>query len=105
MDERSGYYDALDAYEEEIGGRSANNARYLPSPGDIEQRITDLRWLQEQGFNQRFIASVLQFDTPTLDVVVKMVKRHGPFETYKRLRIFLAPTEYDLECPDTPDPE
>jgi hypothetical protein len=96
---RFDHYDSEQAYNEAIEKNlGPNQIRYLPSPQDIEKRKSELLWLQQCGFNSRFIASVMQFEMPRLAKVRKMVDRWGADETYNRLLPFLSETEYDDEC-------
>lgn len=79
------------------GMETQDKHAYLPSPAEIEQRKSMLLWLQCQGFKQRFINAVMRFDHPGYDFVCRMVERHGPRETERRLEEFLPQTEYDNE--------
>ena len=103
FDERAEHYDSWSAYCETVerhqqGGRStADRGAFLPDPDEIEVRIAMLRELQGHGFNERFIASIMQHDTPTISVVRVAVARCGPRATWLRYRNFLETTEYDDE--------
>ncbi len=99
---RSEYYKSWETWLEtterhEEEGRSEDKGAYLPDPVEVEIRIARLKELQRLGFNDRFICSVMQHDTPTMRKVRQMVARYGVSETYRRCKPFLAPTEYDKE--------
>lgn len=93
-------YDSNAAYraalaEHASGGRcTPDRGAYLPSPAEIAARIAMLRELRGYGFNDQFISSIMAHDTPRLEVVRGMVRRHGPTETWRRCKYFLADTEY-----------
>jgi hypothetical protein len=96
-------YDGQENYEYTIeehvtpGGSREDFGAYLPEPTIIEQRKKELNWLKRQGFGNRFIASVMQFDCPSVKTVKAMIiKRNlSPEEVAKRLRNFLESNEYD----------
>jgi hypothetical protein len=67
---------------------------YLPSPAEIEWRCHELRWLESCGFCRAFIVNVMEYDNPEFERIVRMVRRHGVEETYRRCKEFLFPTEY-----------
>lgn len=96
-------YDSWEAFDEtrqrhKQGGRfTPDQGAYLPSPDQIEIRKAMLAELRSYEFNERFICSIMQHDTPTIEVVRRMVQRYGPEETWRRCKHFLAVTEYDHE--------
>jgi hypothetical protein len=87
------YYSELWLHRAEVRGRQP----YLPSPAEIEWRCRQLRWLQEQGFCRAFIVNIMEYENPCIERVEQMVARHGAYETYRRCREFMVPTEYDAE--------
>ena len=67
---------------------------YLPSPAEIKLRGLQVRWLEQCGFRRSFIVNVMEYDNPEFERIVRMVRRHGVEETYRRCKEFLFPTEY-----------
>jgi hypothetical protein len=84
---------------EEQGKLREDRKAYRPAPFDIEQRIQDLRWLQSQGFKNRFIACVMQQEHPTIEKVVHLIDVKGwtAEEVYLHFKNELPRTEYDRE--------
>lgn len=70
-----------------------DKAAYLPNPDEIKLRGLQVRWLTELGFNNIFIESCMRWDSPRIEVVEKMVAKHGVEETYRRCRPFLVSNE------------
>lgn len=70
---------------------------YEPTEAEISERRDILDWLQSCGFSNRFIASIMQFDCPGIDLVSKLVRKYGVTETIRRLEPMLEHTEYDEE--------
>jgi len=88
------YFYALECHtERNVKGRLT----YMPSPADIYRRRLELHWLEWHGFNDHFIASVMEHDMPCFERLFQMVERHGIEETYHRCLPFLADTEYEGE--------
>ncbi len=58
---------------------------YSPSPDEIRNRAKILMWMQDQKWNDDFITSVMMYNSPSIETVLKMVKRHGPEEARKKL--------------------
>ncbi len=77
-----------------VGRNVRGREVYVPSPSDVDRRIVEVRWLQEQGFCHAVIASVMEHDCPTLERVKQMVLRHGVRETCRRIRWFIENSEY-----------
>tara|TARA_R110000751_G_scaffold152635_4_gene257779 strand:- start:7684 stop:7833 length:150 start_codon:yes stop_codon:yes gene_type:complete len=48
-----------------------------------------LQILKSWGFNEAFVASVMQADTPTFATVEDSVKRHGVATTWERYKDFI----------------
>jgi len=48
-----------------------------------------LHALKNWGFNDAFIASVMQWDTPTFPTVETSVQRYGPEATWERYKDFI----------------
>lgn len=92
FDQRVDYYNSDECFE-----RAPKNCPYMPSPTIIEERKALLKELRGYGFNERFICSIMQHDTPTIEVVRASVEKYGPSKTWRRYRNFLASTEYDIE--------
>ena len=61
---------------------------YLPSPDEIRNRAKILTWMQDQKWNDSFITSVMIYDSPSIELVWKMVNRHGSKEARKKLMEF-----------------
>jgi len=97
-DAESDYELALERIMEE-GSRAPDYGAYMPAPEDIKRRKSDLMWLQICGFGRGFIASVMQFEAPTINFVRNMVDVQGihPDKVAKLLRPFLEITEYENE--------
>lgn len=79
------------------GGEGIEDYRaYLPNPDEIEQRKLELRWLQRLGFTDRFIASVMQKDSPPIAMVME-ARRRGltAVGIAVKFEAFLEPNEYD----------
>jgi len=108
---RAAYYESWTAYREALellrlypagrlpGGEGIEDYRaYLPSPAEIEQRKIQLRYLQRLGFTDRFIASVMQKESPPFAMVMK-AKRRGltAAQIAAKFEAFLEPTEYDRQ--------
>ena len=109
---RAAYYESWTAYREAMellrlyptgrlpGGEGIEDYRaYLPSPAEIEQRKVQLRYLQRLGFTDRFIASVMQKDSPPFAMVMG-ARRRGltAAQIAAKFEAFLEPTEYDGQC-------
>ena len=107
--QRAEYYESWTAYRQAMelltlfpggrlpGGEGIEDYRaYLPNPNEIEQRKLELRWLQRLGFTDRFIASVMQKDSPPFAMVME-ARRRGltAVEIVVKYEAFLEPTEYD----------
>lgn len=71
------------------GRTSVDQGSYLPSPDEIALRRFMLHSLKSWGFNEAFVASVMQADTPTFAMVADSVKRHGVAGTWERYRDFI----------------
>lgn len=84
-----------------MGQHDTKHPNYLPSPEIIKQRAQTVKWLQDLGFNSRFICSVMQHQIPDIELVKKMVLKDGAEQTFYKLLPFLAKTEYDKECSNT----
>lgn len=109
--DREALYDAEADYERALetimreGSRAPDYGAYMPAPEDILRRKRDLVWMQVCGFGQGFIASVMQFECPTIYFVRNMVEVQGihPDEVARRLRPFLEITEYECDNEDEED--
>ena len=101
--DRESLYDAEADYERALerimreGSRAPDYGAYMPSPEDILRRKHDLVWMQVCGFGPYFIASVMQFECPTINFVRNMVEIQciHPDDVARRLRPFLEITEYE----------
>ena len=88
-------YDSWAAYWEttnrhgQPGRSSVDQGSYLPSPDEIADRRKMLQILKSWGFNEAFVASVMQADTPTFATVEDSVKRHGVATTWERYKDFI----------------
>jgi len=103
-DSSTDYRLALEHLRRYSGGRLPGGKRlkdygaYLPSPEEIEQRKRQLRYLQRLGFTDRFIASVMQNDSPTFAMVLGATRRGlTAAEIAAEFKRFLKRTEYDAE--------
>ena len=67
---------------------------YMPTPERVLERAADLRWLEEMGFDEILIGSVMDFDMPIIEVVRRLVERCGTFLTRQMLDPFLVKGEY-----------
>lgn len=61
---------------------------YSPTPNEIRTRAKILLWMQDQGWNDDFITSVMIYDSPEIEVVWKMVSKYGAAIAYKKLMEF-----------------
>lgn len=68
-----------------MAGKEDVNA-WLPSPADIEERCRMVRWLDQQGFPNRWIGCIMQNDNPDYQTVVELVERIGAEAAIKQLR-------------------
>lgn len=88
-------YDSWAAYWETLarhtkpGPTPVDQGSYLPSPDEIHIRRFMLHSLKSWGFNEAFVASVMQADTPSFDAVAASVARHGVEGTWRRYRDFI----------------
>lgn len=76
-------------YEDEVDGFRG----YLPDPDEVDERLELLRYLQGLGLHRRIIGSTMIHGTPTLEVLLRMVARHGVEETHRRLEPFIEETD------------
>ena len=88
------YHDTLKRHASGVGSREDFGA-FLPSPDVVRERIGQMRWLGLLGFDNRFLCSIMQYDCPSIELVRRMVAKHGPQETRRRLLGMLEKTEYD----------
>lgn len=79
----------LDAHENRMS-RDDFDA-YLPSPLEVEQRKQQLRWLQENGFDENAVERVMLADDVAFKKVVAAVRDYGLVQTERRLKRLLAP--------------
>lgn len=88
-------YDSWAAYWEttnrhhQPGKTTVDHGSYLPSPDEITIRRNMLHSLKSWGFNQAFVASVMQADTPNFKAVADSVARYGVEGTWERYRDFI----------------
>lgn len=66
---------------------------YMPSPAEIEERRVLLEELQDRGLPDALITSVMVEDTPTLEVLRRMLRRYGVQETWRRVKPFIVDEE------------
>jgi hypothetical protein len=50
----------------------------LPSPKEIEDRARMIAWMSDMKLNSAIVSSTMQKDHPRFDLVIRMVRRHGP---------------------------
>lgn len=67
---------------------------YIPSPQEIDERCRMIRWLNQQGFKQKLIYGVMQFDHPGFALVRRLTAKHGPREAERRLMPFLEDVKW-----------
>lgn len=79
-----GYYETVERLSNPMAPREDRGA-YLPTPREIRKRIGTMRWLQEMGFDNVFINSVMQHECPTIELVRQFISKYGPEETKRRL--------------------
>lgn len=77
------------SYEEEA---ASFHEHYLPNPDELSDRIALLHKLQNLGLHPKLIGSVMVYDTPTVEVVLRAVARYGPAETWRRYQHFIEET-------------
>lgn len=65
---------------------------YLPNPDELQARIELLHKLQMLGLTWKVIGSIMMYDSPCLEVVLRMVRRHGAKETCRRCEPFCEET-------------
>ena len=58
-------------------GRCEDGCVYLPDPDEVQQRASDLDWLQELGFDNCVIESVMRYDHPTIDWIDRQINIRG----------------------------
>lgn len=81
-----------DAYTWQLYYRQVATLRecdYLPDPDELEGRIALHDTLKAIGVHPRLIGSVMVHGVPTLAVVLRMIKRYGPEETWHRCEPFV----------------
>ena len=67
---------------------------YLPPECEVLRRAGNLRWLLENGFDEDVIGSVMDFDMPTFETVVRLVMTYGVETTRKKLDPFIVKVKY-----------
>lgn len=82
------YWETLNRHHQP-GRTSVDQGTYLPSPDEINVRRFMLHSLKSWGFNEAFVASVMQSDTPNFKTVADSVERHGVAVTWERYRDFI----------------
>lgn len=90
------YYDSREEYlrarrrQESEEDSEEELPSYLPTPLEIIQRAEHVQWMKHLGFPEVFIRSVMQFETPTIEVVRACVRRgYSAKEIYRRMRPFI----------------
>lgn len=74
-------------------GSQHDRRAYLPCPDEIKQRYADIQWLKWLGMNNDQISSVMTYDNPPIEVVVRLVDRHGVDGILQRLEPWLERTK------------
>jgi len=88
-------YDSWAAYWETLnrhhqpGRTTIDQGSYLPSPDEINIRRSMLHSLKLWGFDEAFVASVMQANTPTFETVADSVARYGVAGTWERYKDFI----------------
>jgi len=67
---------------------------FMPPEEEVLARVEDLVWLQERGFDEVLISSVMDFDMPEIGVVRRLVEKYGTLLAKEKLEPFIIRTEY-----------
>lgn len=63
---------------------------YLPTPAEIRERRAMCDWLREHGFiDPMWGCCIMIYESPSFELVQRMVRRYGEDEARERLRDFL----------------
>ena len=96
MIEKSNYEaGSWEAWEEECLNYINQPDRMSPSPKEIKERISTLLWLKTHNFPQELIVSVMWFNQPSITLLQRLTRLHGPTEAFRRIEPFLMDIEND----------
>ena len=69
--------------------------RIPPSPKEIKERAETLMWLKSRNFPHKLIVSVMWFNQPSIVLVRRLTRLHGPTEAFRRIEPFLTEIKND----------
>ena len=78
----------------ETNGQCEDSRTYLPKPEEIEMRKHEVRWLNELGFHQEYIESIMQYDMPSPKKIEQMLKTYSVEEVMEIIEPLIITRDY-----------